>query len=66
MSRTVKAAVVQAGSFVFDTPRTLEKLADLAAQAQAEGAEDSTFHVPSHVSLARTLVEHWLREPEQE
>ena len=43
MSRTVKAAVVQAGSFVFDTPRTLEKLADLAAQAQAEGAGLAVF-----------------------
>jgi len=37
MSRTVRAAVVQVGSFVFDTPRTLEKLAELAARAAGEG-----------------------------
>ena len=38
MPRTITAAVVQAGSFVFDTPRTIEKLADLASDAAAKGA----------------------------
>jgi nitrilase len=32
------AAVVQAGSILFDTPRTLEKLSDLAADAAGKGA----------------------------
>lgn len=34
----VRAAVVQAAPVMFDTPRTLAKLADLAADAAAEGA----------------------------
>src|SRR5258708_34092634 len=34
----IRAAVVQAGSYVFDTPRTIEKLRDYCAQAQAAGA----------------------------
>jgi nitrilase len=35
--------VVQAGSVLFDTPRTLEKLADLAASARAAGASLAVF-----------------------
>src|ERR1700724_501414 len=34
----VRAAVVQAGSYVFDTPRTIEKLRKYCAEAQATGA----------------------------
>src|SRR5437868_7998208 len=34
----IRAAVVQAGSYVFDAPRTIEKLRDYCAQAQAAGA----------------------------
>ena len=43
MPRTITAAVVQAGSHVFDTPRTLEKLADLVSDAAAKGAELAVF-----------------------
>lgn len=35
--KRVTAAAVQAGSILFDTPRTMEKLADLAADAAASG-----------------------------
>jgi nitrilase len=37
------ASVVQAGSVLFDTPRTLEKLADLAAASHAAGASLAVF-----------------------
>jgi nitrilase len=36
---TIKAAVVQAAPILFDTPRTLEKLADLTRDASAQGAD---------------------------
>ena len=39
----IKAAVVQAGSALFDTPRTLEKFADLARDAAARGARLAVF-----------------------
>src|SRR6266404_5435283 len=39
----IRAAVVQAGSYVFDTPRTIEKLRDYCAQAQATGARLVVF-----------------------
>ncbi|MDB5346079.1 MAG: Nitrilase/cyanide hydratase and apolipoprotein N-acyltransferase [Schlesneria sp.] len=41
--RYVTVSVVQAGSVLFDTPRTLEKLADLAAQAHATEAQLAVF-----------------------
>lgn len=42
-STRFRAAVVQAGSVLFDTPRTLEKLADLASSARTAGAELAVF-----------------------
>lgn len=39
----VMAAVVQAGSIMFDTARTLEKLGDLASDASARGADLAVF-----------------------
>ena len=39
----VQVAVVQAGSVLFDTPRTLDKLAGLAAQAKQAGAQVVLF-----------------------
>ena len=39
----VRAAVVQAGSVLFDTPATMEKLRRLAAEAAAEGARLAVF-----------------------
>ena len=39
----LRAAVVQAAPVCFDTPRTLEKLADLAAQAAGQGARLVVF-----------------------
>jgi nitrilase len=39
----VRAAVVQAGSVLFDTAKTLQKLADLAADAARQGAELVVF-----------------------
>lgn len=41
--RRVVAAVVQAGSVLFDTPRTLTKVAELAAAARAMGAQVALF-----------------------
>ena len=41
--RRVIASVVQSGSIPFDTPRTLEKLASLAAAARAAGAQLAVF-----------------------
>jgi nitrilase len=40
---SVKVAVVQAGSILFDTPRSLEKLADLTADATKQQAELVVF-----------------------
>src|SRR5579871_4193091 len=42
-SGNVRAAVVQAAPVLFDTPRTLQKLADLAADAARERAELVVF-----------------------
>jgi len=39
----IRAAVVQAGSYVFDTPRTIEKLRSYCAEAQATGARLVVF-----------------------
>ena len=41
--RRVTVSVVQAGSVLFDTPLTLEKLAGLAAEAQTAGAQLAVF-----------------------
>ncbi|HEY2785753.1 MAG TPA: nitrilase-related carbon-nitrogen hydrolase [Fimbriiglobus sp.] len=41
--RTVRAAVVQSAPVLFDTPRTLEKLADLTADAARQRAELAVF-----------------------
>src|SRR6476646_3985040 len=40
---TVRAAVVQAAPMLFDTPRTLDKLADLTADAARQRAELVVF-----------------------
>ena len=40
---TVKAVVVQAAPILFDTSRTLEKLADLTRDASAQGADLVVF-----------------------
>jgi len=42
-SRTVRAAVVQAASIVFDRERTLDKLEDLAADAARAGCDLAVF-----------------------
>ena len=42
-ARTVRAAVVQAAPVLFDTPQTLEKLADLTADAARQRAELVVF-----------------------
>lgn len=42
-SRRVQVAVVQAGSVLFDTPKSLEKLADLTADAAKRSAELVVF-----------------------
>jgi nitrilase len=42
-SGMVRAAVVQAAPVLFDTPRSLEKLADLASDAAGQGAELVVF-----------------------
>lgn len=41
--RRVTVSVIQAGSVLFDTPRTLEKLARLVAEARAAGARLAVF-----------------------
>ena len=41
--RIVRAAVVQAASVLFDTPKSLQKLADLTADAAGRGAELVVF-----------------------
>lgn len=43
MSTTIKAAVVQAAPILFDTPKTLSKLADLARDAAQQGADLVVF-----------------------
>ncbi len=43
MFPTVRAAVVQAAPVLFDTPRTLQKFADLAADARRQGAQLVVF-----------------------
>src|SRR4051794_15618498 len=40
---TVRAAVVQAAPALFDTPRSLQKVADLAADAARQGAQLAVF-----------------------
>ena len=40
---SVTAAVVQAGSFLFDTPRTLNKLTELTRDAAGRGAQIVVF-----------------------
>lgn len=40
---TIIGAVVQAGSVLYDTPKTIEKLADLAAKAKTEKAQLVVF-----------------------
>ena len=42
-SSIVRAAVVQTAPFLFDTPKSLQKLADLAADAARQGAELVVF-----------------------
>src|SRR3954462_3298548 len=42
-ARTVRAAVVQSAPVLFDTPRTLDKLADLTADAARRKAELVVF-----------------------
>lgn len=43
MSQTIKAAVVQAGSVLFDTPRTMAKLAERTREAAGMGADLVVF-----------------------
>ena len=43
MSKTIKAAVVQAGPVLFDTPKTMVKLAGLAREAADKGADLVVF-----------------------
>lgn len=42
-SNSIRVAVVQAGPALFDTPRTLQKLADLVADAARQGAALAVF-----------------------
>lgn len=42
-SGNVRAAVIQAASILFDTPRSLQKLADLSADAAKQGSELIVF-----------------------
>lgn len=42
-ARTVRAAVVQSAPVLFDTPQTLDKLADLTADAARQRAELVVF-----------------------
>ena len=42
-AESVRAAVVQAGSILFDTPATLEKLRRLVGEAAAQGAQLAVF-----------------------
>jgi nitrilase len=43
MPKTIKAAVVQAAPVLFDTPKTMAKLAELAHQAAGKGADLVVF-----------------------
>src|SRR5262245_53651307 len=43
IARPLRAAVVQAGSVLFDTPRSLQKLAELTADAARQNAELVVF-----------------------
>jgi nitrilase len=43
MSEIIKAAVVQAAPVLFDTPKTIVKLADLVREARAMGADLAVF-----------------------
>ncbi|MFQ5564693.1 MAG: carbon-nitrogen hydrolase family protein [Parvularculaceae bacterium] len=43
MTETLAAAVVQAGSILFDTPATMEKFSDLLADAARSGAKLAVF-----------------------
>ncbi|HXI86260.1 MAG TPA: carbon-nitrogen hydrolase family protein [Parvularculaceae bacterium] len=43
MSKRIIGAVVQAGSALFDTPRTMEKFADFASKSASQGAELAVF-----------------------
>jgi nitrilase len=43
MPKTIKAAVVQAGPVLFDTPKTMSKLAELTRQAAGMGADLVVF-----------------------
>lgn len=43
LTGTVTVSVIQGGSVLFDTPRTLEKLARLAAEARAANAQVAVF-----------------------
>jgi nitrilase len=43
MLQTIKAAVVQAGPVLFDTPKTMVKRADLASEAAHKGADLVVF-----------------------
>ena len=43
MQSTIKAAVVQAAPVLFDTPRTMVKLAELARKAANQGADLVVF-----------------------
>ncbi len=43
MTEIIKAAVVQTGTILFDTPKTIEKFADLARDAAAKGAQLAVF-----------------------
>ena len=42
-AESVRAAVVQAGSILFDTPATLKKLRRLVGEAAAQGAQLAVF-----------------------
>lgn len=42
-NRPIRAAVIQAAPVLFDTPQTLQKVADLAADATGQGAELVVF-----------------------
>ena len=46
----------------FEKPFVREQLAKERAAGRDGPEEEGGFHVPSQVSLARTLVEHWLQE----
>ena len=61
----MRAAVVQAGSLCFDTPSSLKKLGDFAADAARQGAELAVFPeaflggYPKGADFAMTLGEFY-------